>query len=210
MEEDSIQYTAFSCCLGSYEWLVMPMGYKYAPSIFQRRMDSILGEFSDFCMVYIDNILIFSRTREDHLEHLKLVAQKLRDNGVILSKKKIELNRTEISFLGVELEKGRIILQPHVLEFLEKFPNEMPDQKTLQRFLGCINYATANHYQPHMGVLKAPLQEKLKKKKNNKTVWKWNPEDTNAVAAIKKACKQLSKIYGSPYQRRQADNWVFK
>ncbi|KAK1582461.1 hypothetical protein Q3G72_015277 [Acer saccharum] len=86
MEEDSIQYTALSCCLGSYEWLVMPMGYKNAPSIFQRRMDSILGEFSDFCMVYIDDILIFSRTQEDHHEHLKLVAQKLRDNGVILSK----------------------------------------------------------------------------------------------------------------------------
>ncbi|KAK0597685.1 hypothetical protein LWI29_027609 [Acer saccharum] len=96
------------------------MGYKNTPSIFQRRKDNILGEFSDFCMVYIDDILIFSKTQEDHLEHLKVVAQKLKDNGVVLSKKKLELNRTNISFLGVELEKGRVILQPHVLEFLEK------------------------------------------------------------------------------------------
>ncbi|KAK0598287.1 hypothetical protein LWI29_033298 [Acer saccharum] len=68
----------------------------------------------------------------------------------------------------------------------------MPDQKTLQRFLGCINYATA-HYLLHMGVLKAPLQEKMKKK-NSKNGWNWNPEDTNAVAAIKRACRQLPKM----------------
>lgn len=47
MEPESIQYTAFSCCLGNFEWLVMPMGFKNAPSIFQQWMDSILGEYQD-------------------------------------------------------------------------------------------------------------------------------------------------------------------
>lgn len=75
-------------------------------------------------MVYIDDILIFSEDNEQHMHHLKIVAKELRSNGIILSEKKAELNRTSIDFLGVTLENGRVRLQPHVLTFLDKFPNE--------------------------------------------------------------------------------------
>lgn len=88
MEEDSIPYTAFSSPKGSFEWMVMPMGLPNAPSIFQFKMDNILGKHSEYCVVYIDDILIFSNNQDEHLIHLKKIAEELRDNGTIVSKKK--------------------------------------------------------------------------------------------------------------------------
>lgn len=70
MEEDNIQYIAFSILQGKYEWLVMSFGLKNAPQIFQRKMDNIFKKFSNFLIVYIDDILICSNNKKEHKNHL--------------------------------------------------------------------------------------------------------------------------------------------
>jgi hypothetical protein len=87
LTEESKALTAFSCPQGQYEWNVLPMGMKQSPGIFQRRMDSILKEFKDFCLIYIDDILVFSnKDLDDHFKKVELVLNKCLEYGVVLSK----------------------------------------------------------------------------------------------------------------------------
>ena len=67
MHPESIEWTAFTCPLCHFEWLVMPFGLKNAPSVFQRKMDNIFNKYKNFVCVYIDDILVFSKTKEEHL-----------------------------------------------------------------------------------------------------------------------------------------------
>jgi len=67
MNKESVPLTAFSAPQGHYEWIVMPFGLKNAPQIFQRRMDNIFKDLNHCCLIYIDDILVFSKT----IEHIQ-------------------------------------------------------------------------------------------------------------------------------------------
>ena len=74
MHEDSIEKTAFVTADGQYEWLVLPMGLTNAPSSFQRIMNNVLGDLTRKCVkVYLDDIIIHSRDKAEHMSHLRLV-----------------------------------------------------------------------------------------------------------------------------------------
>jgi hypothetical protein len=132
--------------------------------------------------------------------HLKIVAQELKDNGIILSEKKAEFNRTRIDFLGLTLENGGVQLQLHVLTFLGMFPNEFENRKSVQRFLGCINYADS-HYLPNMGPLRAPLQAKLKINNGQEAPWNWTPAGFSS-SCDNQAGMSKDSTNGSPKRRR--------
>ncbi|GLT29446.1 hypothetical protein SLA2020_043150 [Shorea laevis] len=89
MEKESIPWTAFTCPEGHFEWQVMPFGLKNAPSIFQKKMDQIFKKYPDFVLVYIDDILVFSKTETEHIKHLQVVFTEFLKNGLIISKKKM-------------------------------------------------------------------------------------------------------------------------
>lgn len=114
MHPDSIPWTAFTCPLGHFEWLVMPFGLKNAPSILQRKMDDIFNQYRKFTSIYIDDILVHSKDKEEHISHLKLVLAEFIKNGLVISTKKAQFFRKNIEFLGVELGQGRIKLQEHI------------------------------------------------------------------------------------------------
>ena len=119
-EKDKFK-TAFSIPAGHYEWNVMPFGLKHAPSKFQRVMDSIFKPCDEWLLVYIDDILIFSKNLQDHFKHVRIFMKLVKRNGLVLSKKKMELFQTKIKFLGHTIEDGQISLQNHAMEFAEKF-----------------------------------------------------------------------------------------
>ena len=77
MKEDSIKYTSFSKAQGFYEWIVMPFGLKNAPRIFQRRMDDTFKHLNSFLIIYGDDILISSKTLEEHREHFRIFVELL-------------------------------------------------------------------------------------------------------------------------------------
>ena len=139
MHPESIEWTAFTCPLGHFQWLVMPFGFKNAPSIFQRKIDNIFNKYKNFVCVYIDDILVFSKTKEKHVSHLKLVLSELLKQGIVISGKNAKFFRKNIEFLGVEIGDGRIKLQPHIAKKILNTPT-IKNIKALQQFLGLANY----------------------------------------------------------------------
>ena len=158
MHPDSIEWTAFICPLGNYEWLVMPFGLKNAPSIFQRKMDEIFSKYRKFVCIYIDDILVHSKSREEHVGHLKLVLSEFLKEGIIISSKKTQFFRNNIEFLGIEIGNGKIKLQPYIAKKILETP-PIKDVKALQRFLGLVNYARP--FIENLGKLTGPLYSKL-------------------------------------------------
>lgn len=69
----------------------MPFGFKTAPPIFQRKMDEIFREYKRFILVYVDDILVFSKDMQEHLGHLQIIFRLFVNKGIIISKKKMEL-----------------------------------------------------------------------------------------------------------------------
>jgi len=101
MHENSIEKTAFSVDRGHYEFTRMPFGLKNAPSTFQRVMDHVLRDLQGkICLVYMDDIIIFSSSLEEHIKHLKLVFQKLRESKLKIEIDKSEFLRKDVEFLG--------------------------------------------------------------------------------------------------------------
>jgi len=88
MDEESIPLTAFSAPQGHYELFVMPFGLKNAHQIFQRRIDNIFKDLNHCCLVYIDDILIFSKTIEQHKDDVLAITQRYIDHGITLGKNK--------------------------------------------------------------------------------------------------------------------------
>jgi predicted FMN-binding regulatory protein PaiB len=119
----------------------MSLGLKNAPALFERKMQNIFNENQEFVLVYIDDLLIFSKTYKEHIAHLDVFFRKVEQNGLILSKKKIEICKEKINFLGHEIEKGKIYLQDHIAKKILQFSDAMNDKKILQQFLGIVNYA---------------------------------------------------------------------
>ena len=94
--------TAFRTRFGLFESLVMPFGLTGAPATFQRFINDTLREYLDlFCSAYLDDILIYSRTEEEHTAHVRAVLQKLRDAGLFAKMSKCEFFVPETKFLGM-------------------------------------------------------------------------------------------------------------
>jgi hypothetical protein len=124
----------------------MPFGLKNAPSEFQNIMNDILSPLSKYSIVYVDDILIFSKSIEEHWKHLNSFLEVIKVNGLVVSATKIKLFQTNIRFLGYNIHESKISPVSRVIRFANKFPNEILEKTQLQRFLGSFNYV-ANFYQ---------------------------------------------------------------
>ncbi|CAL2257673.1 unnamed protein product [Prunus armeniaca] len=125
--------TAFVTPFGHYEWNVMPFGLKNAPSEFQNIMNEIFNPYSHFSIVYIDDVLIFSESIEQHWKHLHKFLQIVKQNGLVVSAKKIKLFQTNIRFLGFNIHQSQISPIDRVVQFADKFPDQILDKSQLQR-----------------------------------------------------------------------------
>lgn len=88
----------------------MSFGLKIAPRGFQRKMDDIFRGISNFTCVYIDNVLVFSKTKEEHYSHLHMVFTLFEKYGLIILRKKMKLVVNHIDFLEAEIKQGKITL----------------------------------------------------------------------------------------------------
>ena len=151
-------------------------------------MNNIFGKYY-FVLVYIDNILVFSYTLQEHIKHLELIFKKLISRGLIVSKKKLKLFKTQIEFLGLELEDGQIKLQDHIVQKINNFPDKLEELKTLQSFLGLLNYVRP--YIKTLNRLVGPLYSKTK----NTGHRYFNKKDIKLVQKIKELVKHLPTLH---------------
>ena len=101
--------TAFVVPQGQYQWRVLPFGINSAPSEFQKRMEDIFRE-KLWALVFVDDILIYSKKIQDHLRHLQSFYELCFKHGLVLLESKMEIRKTEIEFLGFKIQKGQVIL----------------------------------------------------------------------------------------------------
>ena len=101
----------------------MPFGLKNAHSEFQNIINEIFNEYTRFSIVYIDDVLIFSNSIEEHFKHLKIFQKIVRENGLVISATKIKLFQTNIRFLGFDIYQGQRKPIQREIEFANKFPN---------------------------------------------------------------------------------------
>ena len=175
MKESDIPKTAFHTPRGLYEMLVMPFGMMNAGATFQRLMDRTLRGAKG-TESYVDDILVFSRTFDEHLEILRHV--RLTVAGIQLHKDKCHLVYSECEFLGHRLTaQGRMPTQSY-LEKLRSFPRPKTLQE-LQRFLGTLNYYRS--YIPRMAEIAAPLYKLTKKG----VLWLWASDCEKAFELLR-------------------------
>lgn len=140
MDEGSKEKTAFITHNGLYEFNVLPFGLRNSPATFQRLMTHALrGLEWDICLVYIDDLIIFSRTFEDHLHHLEQVFKRLREAGVRLKPSKCYFVQTKVDYLGHSVSGEGLSPNPNKIKAVQEFP--LPTNATgVKAFLGLCNY----------------------------------------------------------------------
>ena len=118
----------------------MPFGLINAPAVFQSLVNDVLRDMLNcFVFVYLDNILVFSHTLEEHSKHVRLVLQSLLENRLFVKAEKCEFHVQSVSFLGFVIEKGQIRSDRAKVRAVVEWP--VPENhKQLQRFLGFTNF----------------------------------------------------------------------
>ncbi|KAI3412628.1 Hydrolase_4 domain-containing protein [Psidium guajava] len=166
---------------GSYEFLVMPFGLTNAPATFCTLMNKVLQPFLDqFVVVYLDDIVIYSRTLEEHIKHIKQVFQVLREHELYVKREKCAFAQQEVPFLGHIVGDGRVRMDPAKIESIVGW--EPPTKVTeLRSFLGLTNYY--RRFVKGYSSITAPLTDMLKKDKT----WEWTERCQGAFERLKKA-----------------------
>ncbi|GJP82049.1 hypothetical protein CLOP_g12174, partial [Closterium sp. NIES-67] len=177
---DDCHKTAFRTRYGSYEYTVMPFGLTNAPSTFQLTMNRVFRDLLDKCVIiYLDNILIYSKTREQHLKDLEAVFQRLQQHRLITKGSKCEFLKQELEFLGHVISTEGIRIDLKKLRAIQEWKPPTNLQQ-LQSFLGFVNYV--RRFIPNMAGLTGPLTDLLQKG----TFYEWGEKQQAAFEALKK------------------------
>ena len=135
---DDVPKTAFTAAGEHYEFLVMPFGLTNAPATFQRTMNSLFKHLP-FVAVYLDDILIFSKTPQEHLQHIETVLQVLKEQSLFCKLKKCEFNKPELRFVGHIVGAKGIRPDPEKISAVTDWPSPH-NLHELRKFLGFTNY----------------------------------------------------------------------
>nr|CAB3504478.1 unnamed protein product [Digitaria exilis] len=175
-----IPKTAFSTRYGLYEFLVMSFGLTNAPAYFMYLMNSVfMSELDKFVVVFIDDILIYSKNEEEHAEHLRIVLQRLRDHQLYAKFSKCEFWLQSVKFLGHTVSKDGISVDPtKVQEVLDWQPPTSIHE--IRSFLGLAGYY--RRFIPDFSRIAKPMTELLKKG----VKFEWNDKCEEAFHTLRR------------------------
>ena len=140
VKEEDVQKTAFRTRYGHYEYLVMPFGVTNAPGVFMEYMNRIFHPYLDrFVVVFIDDILVYSKSEEEHAEHVRIVLKVLKEKKLYAKLSKCEFWLSEVSFLGHVISGDGIAVDPSKVDAVLRW--ETPKSVTeIRSFLGLAGY----------------------------------------------------------------------
>ena len=139
VEPQSQEKTAFVSPYGKFEFTRMPFGLKNAPATFQRLMEVVLGDCYHCSAPYIDDVVVFSSSGEEHVQHLRLVMEKLRMFGLTLKESKCQFGREKLEYLGHIIGGGELAVPGHRAAAMANYLQPRT-KKELRSFLGAASY----------------------------------------------------------------------
>ena len=183
MEPESREKTAFTTPQGLYELLVMPFGLTNAPAVFQRLMQRVLSGLNpsdgkEFVTAYLDDILVFSNSFSDHLNHLQNVLSRLKSVNLKLKPSKCQFMREEVEYLGHVITRSGLKPNARLTEAILNFPRP-DDIGAVRRFLGLASYY--RRFIPGFAKVASPLHGLTAKD----TPFDWTPECETAFTTLK-------------------------
>ncbi|XP_021737357.1 uncharacterized protein LOC110703884 [Chenopodium quinoa] len=170
--------TAFKTRDGLYEWMVMPFGLSNAPSTFMRLMNQVFRPFiGKFVVVYFDDILVYSRNFEEHMNHLQQIFQVLREQKLYANLKKCHFLTYKVVFLGYVVSSNGIEMDPSKVEAINTWP--VPQSiHDVHSFHGLVSFY--RRFIKNFSTIAAPLTEVLKKQK-----FEWTPTAQQSFEKLK-------------------------
>ena len=184
VEEGSREVTAFTTEFGLHQWTRQPFGLKTSPATFQRIMEDLLKGMSwKQVMIYLDDVILFSKSTDQHLRDLEELLQKFRDGGLMLNPAKCQVAVTEVDFLGHHLSTKGIRPAEEKVEALRRWSSPR-SVKELRRFLGFIGYY--QQYIPDFGIKTAVMSDLLKKE----AAFNWTEECEENFQLLKREMEE--------------------
>lgn len=173
--------TAFRTRYGLFEYLVMPFGLSNAPSTFQAHVNQCFSDMLDvFLVIYLDDLLIYSKNKEEHIRHVRAVLQRLIDKELSCNPKKCAFHTDSVEFLGYIISKDGVSMCPERVEAIRNWvaPTNVSE---LRSFLGFCNFYRGfiKDYSP----ITTPLTSLFKKD----TAWRWSAAEQASFDLLKNA-----------------------
>ena len=202
MDPQSIPLTAFTVGpLGFYECVKMPFGLTNALAMFQRLMETCLGDLHlNWCIIYLDDVMIFSKSPEEHIEQLDAVLTKIEDAGLKLKPSKCEFFKHRIAYLGHIVSDKGIETDPKKIEAILKWP--VPKTvHDVRSFLGFTNYYRKFIYKYAQKA--KPLNKLISGDKAKKKYSKidWTDECQTAFDLLKETCTNTPILAYANYKK---------
>jgi hypothetical protein len=203
IRSSDIPKTAFSTKYGLYEYLVMSFGLTNAPAYFMYLMNSVfMQELDQFVVVFIDDILIYSKNLEDHANHLHVVLQRLRDQHLYAKFSKCEFWLDTVKFLGHTISSDGISVDPSkVQEVMDWKPPTSVHQ--IRSFLGLAGYYHC--FIPDFSRIAKPMTELLKKR----VKFSWDQKCEDAFHTLR-AHLTTAPVLAQPDVSKPFDIYVMK
>ena len=177
LDKESSDLCCFNSVFGRYKFLRLPYGVHSASEVFQKRMTEMF-ENVEGVVCYIDDVLVWGRSKEEHDERLRKVLEVIRDNNVKLNKQKCKFAQTDIRYLGHQLNHEGLRPDKDKVKAIQEMPTPK-SKKDLERFLGMIQYI--GRFIPSLSDITAPLRILLQ----NETEWHWEKQQEDAYKKLK-------------------------